>query len=50
MLRITAVTVNSRSAYSGERERSFGLYVNTFFLNASPTEVCISDVRVQSTF
>jgi len=35
-------------AYSGERERSFGLNVNTFFLNALPTEVCTSGVHVQS--
>jgi len=36
------------NAYSGERERSFGLNVNTFFLNALPTEVCTSGVHVQS--
>ena len=35
-------------AYSGERERPFWLNVNTFFLNASPTEVCTPGVHVQS--
>lgn len=36
------------TAYSGERERPFWLNVNTFFLNASPTEVCTPGVHVQS--
>lgn len=35
-------------AYSGERERSYRLNVNTFFLNASPTGVCTPGVHVQS--
>ena len=35
-------------AYSGEREHSFWLNVNTFFLNASPTEGFTSGVHVQS--
>ena len=35
-------------AYSGEREHSFRLNVNTFFLNALPTEGCTSGVHVQS--
>jgi hypothetical protein len=37
-----------RGAYSCERERPFWLNVNTFFLNASPTEVCTPGVHVQS--
>lgn len=36
------------SAYSGEREHLFRLNVNTFFLNALPTEVCTPGVHVQS--
>jgi len=35
-------------AYSGEREHSFRLNVNTFSLNALPTEVCTPGVHVQS--
>ena len=35
-------------AYSGERERSYRSNVNTFFLNALPTEVCTPGVHVQS--
>ena len=35
-------------AYSGEREHSFRLNVNTFFFNALPTEVFTPGVHVQS--
>jgi hypothetical protein len=41
-------TVFYTVAYSCERERPFWLNVNTFFLNASPTEVCTPGVHVQS--
>ena len=36
------------NAYSGEREHSVRLNVNTFSLNALPTEVCTPGVHVQS--
>ena len=36
------------TAYSGEREHSFRLNVNTFFFNALPTEVFTPGVHVQS--
>jgi hypothetical protein len=41
-------TAHALLAYSGEREHSFRLNVNTFFLNALPTEGCTSGVQVQS--
>ena len=40
--------ITYQSAYSGEREHSFRLNVNTFSLNALPTEVCTPGVHVQS--
>jgi len=40
--------VYENDAYSGEREHSFRLNVNTFSLNALPTEVCTPGVHVQS--
>jgi hypothetical protein len=42
------ISMDGKGAYSGEREHSFRLNVNTFSLNALPTEVCTPGVHVQS--
>lgn len=46
--RLKKMYAEERLAYSGEREHSFRLNVNTFSLNALPTEVCTPGVHVQS--